>query len=345
MRNYIKLLLIAVGVFLAGHVFSQSPLRPVVDMKMPNGSRYTGTVNAETGALQGFGTMKYSKKYIKSKRKEGLEKNQIIAEYHGNWNSDMKQGIGFAIMADKSMQFGRYRNGVFSQPTDADYEIGDAVYGIDLSHWRENIDWDNLALYCDRKGKVYSGQPADNSCMQPVFFIYLKASEGARMQDKTYLPYSLEAEARGIAHGAYHYLRSGSSAEQQAQNFLSIVKWKKGDLPPALDIEENAEIEALGEKAYLDMALKWLKIVEKKFKVRPIIYVNETIRKKYLQGDKRFKKYQFWIPRYRKAGPENPDWDIWQFTQKGQISGHKGNMDINLFDGNYKKFRKFIKRK
>ena len=84
-----------------------------------------------------------------------------------------------------------------------------------------------------------------------------------------------------------------------------------------------------------------LEDVEKKMGVRPIIYTRENLRNKYL-NDYRFKKYQFWIARYSDKGPDNFDWQIWQKTENGKMGGHTGNVDINLFRGNYDAFKKYI---
>lgn len=45
------------------------------------------------------------------------------------------------------------------------------------------------------------------------------------------------------------------------------------------------------------------------------------------------------LANYRICGS---DWQIWQKTEHGQLNGHKGIIDINLFRGNYDSFKKYI---
>jgi len=86
--------------------------------------------------------------------------------------------------------------------------------------------------------------------MQPVLFVYLKATEGATVRDNKFNVRMTEAERHGIVRGAYHFLRLGSSVDEQVRNFTEIVSWSDGDLPPALDVEVDAEIENMGRKNY-----------------------------------------------------------------------------------------------
>ena len=55
--------------------------------------------------------------------------------------------------------------------------------------------------------------------MQPVFFAYIKDTEGATVKDKTFDIRMIEAERHGIVKGAYHFLRLGSPIEDQIKNF------------------------------------------------------------------------------------------------------------------------------
>lgn len=84
------------------------------------------------------------------------------------------------------MEFGRYENGIFQAISDANYRVGGSVYGIDLSHYQKDVNWDNFALDCDKDGNVYNGKPEKKKYMQPVFFVYLKATEGSTIKDDTY---------------------------------------------------------------------------------------------------------------------------------------------------------------
>ena len=291
--------------------------------------------------INGFGIVRYSDQYIDGKRKQGQNDTEITSVYIGNWNKNVKEGLGRAVKVNGNMEFGYFREGVLPKVAGANYRIGGSVYGIDLSHFQADIDWNNLALYCDKNGNVFNKPAKDKTYMQPVFFAYIKSTEGATIKDEMFSIRMIEAERHGIVKGTYHFLRLGSPIEAQLKNFFETATYTKGDLPPALDIEMENEILQYGVAQMQSMALKWLEDVEKKMGVRPIIYTRENLRNKYL-NDSRFKKYQFWIARYSDNGPDNFDWQIWQKTEKGQMGGHKGNVDINLFRGNYDALKKYI---
>lgn len=288
----------------------------------------------------GFGIITYTPKYIEGKKRQGKKDSEIIAVYAGNWKKNVKSGLGRSQMADNSLEFGIYEEGLLKKNSKAKYRHGEKVYGIDVSRHQDDINWDQLALYCDEKGNVFSGGPKNKEYMQPVLFAYMKATEGATVVDPTYEIRSVEASRHGIRKGAYHFLRLGSSVDDQVKNFIETAKWEPGDLPPALDVEVEAEIKAHGEKKFLDTTYKWLTSVEKEMNVCPIIYTTEHIRDKYLKKDPRFSKYKYWIARYHPDGPKKKEWLIWQMTEKGKMNGYKGDIDINLFQGNYNSFIK-----
>ena len=306
-------------------------------------SIYQGRFNKDL-ACHGFGIMEYTSKYVEQKKQEGLTDDQITAKYIGNWKNDQKEGLGRAIKLDsRIMEFGTFTNGVFQKAEGARYRVGDCVYGIDVSHHQPDIDWDQLAIYCDENGNAYKSKPAKKTYMQPVFFAYIKATEGATIKDEKYSVRMIEAERHGIVKGSYHLLRlMTSSIDDQLANFFETATWTQGDLPPALDIEFENEIQNCGRENFYNMTLKWLKEVEKKMGVRPIIYTNEHIRTKYMQ-DARLRGYDIWISKYH-GRPKNSGWQFWQSTERGQIRGNKGHIDINEYRGNYEAFMNYVNK-
>lgn len=319
--------------------------------KLPYGKRttpqsvYEGRFNDDLDN-NGFGIIKYTPEYIEGKRKQGLSDNEITVTYIGNWKKNLKHGVGRAILADSSMDFGKYHDGLLNKIERSNYHVGDYIYGIDVSRHQGDINWDKLALYCTNDGRVFRFKPKDENdrkYMQPVFFAYMKATEGATVKDKTFDIRMIEAERHGIVKGAYHFLRLGSPVEEQIKNFTETANWTPGDLPPALDVEVESEITTHGVSKLLDMTYRWLEAVEAKFGVRPIIYTRENIRDKYLAKDSRFNKYQCWIARYHPDGPENEEWRVWQMTENGHVNGYDGPIDIDLFKGDYKSFSNYLK--
>lgn len=315
---------------------------------LPYGTRttesatYVGRFDKELN-LHGFGIIEYSEKYVKGKQSQGFEDRDITKRYIGNWQKNNKQGLGRSTKCDGTMEFGNYSKGVLQKVEGANYKIGGSVYGIDVSHHQADINWDKMALSCDNNGNVLAAKNNKSPYLQPVFFCYMKATEGATVKDNTYSIRMIEAQRHGIAPGAYHFLHIGTNVDMQVMNFLETATWTPGDMPPALDVEIESEFNETGTEQSQKIVLEWLEKVEKKLGVRPIIYTRESIRNKYL-NDARFEKYDFWIARYSENQPNNFDWLIWQKTDKGYLNGTKGHIDINLFKSNYSSFVKYLEK-
>lgn len=307
--------------------------------KVTGSSSYLGSLDSNQ-RNNGYGISTYSDTYVKGKREQGVPDSLIIKSYYGNWKEDLKSGIGFAVMADGSMTFGNYTSGKLDSVPDKQFNVGDKVYGLDLSHHQELFDWDNLAVYCDAEGIRCNEK---SPFMLPVFFAYVKATEGATWKDDMYNKHVENAKRHGLIVGSYHFFRM-TNVEAQVKNFLERAKYFEGDLPPALDVEGKPdEIEMYGSDKFQKEVLDWLELVEKKLHVRPVIYTRDNIKMKYLT-DSRFNKYDFWMARYNNVGPDYSDWRFWQQTDRGWIKGCNRTVDVNVFRGNYQEFLQYLKR-
>ena len=132
--------------------------------------------------------------------------------------------------------------------------------------------------------------------------------------------------------------RQNENSLEQAALFIKTVSLKKGDLPPVLDIERLPENQSVDR---LKIGLKrWLIAVEAHYKAKPIIYTGERYYDDFLKEE--FSDYLFWIANYN-FYRENmqEEWLFWQFTEKANVSGIKGNVDVNIYNGDLQQL-KFI---
>lgn len=302
-----------------------------------NESVYEGPFNRNM-APDGFGAMKYEK---------GKDAG---CEYIGNFRNGMKHGIGKFVRHNGKMEFGEWKNGVIVKPKGQRFQPGDVAYGIDLSHFNPNINWDRLALYANSAGEVYKIRPRTRAYLQPVSFVYIRATEGATVKDRLYGEHKLQASRHFIPHGSYHLMAfTSSSVQSQIDNFLKTTNNCEGDeLPPVLDLESGQAKQA-GKVKVMKMVMQWLKAVEKATGRKPIIYTNDRFANKYLDMHK-LKGYTIWKASYGQNGkhekkePLKP-YDIWQFTHHGVAQGISP-VDINVYRGSVKEFnKKFMKKK
>lgn len=201
--------------------------------------------------------------------------------------------------------------------------MGYAVHGIDISYYQKEINFDKV---------VKDG----------FSFVFMKATEGGELKDKTFERNWKAAHKNELIKSAYHFFRANVDPYQQANLFVKHVKLSPGDLPPVLDVEtlDNVAIPVLRERVSI-----WLNLVEKKYGVTPILYTNLSFYHDVFYGRKAFDKYPIWIAAYgRFLKPSLKDndknWSMWQYTDKGNSKGIKGDVDLNVFHGTIEDLRR-----
>ena len=278
----------------------------------------------------------------------GIIRHSNHKVYAGRWNHGKRHGVGrLQNDSTRSFEFGYWNTDSLCKPEGMKYKYGDKVFGIDVSHHQKHITWGDLTLYCDRKGEVFGTGAEDTTYLQPVWFVFMKSTEGATYQDPQYRRNVKMAQTYGLIKGSYHYMRTTSTIPDQVNNYIRNTVWEPGDFPPVLDVEIDPEKvrNEIGVERLKEMCLEWLEAIEAYYGVRPIVYTYTLYRREFLM-DKRFKKYDFWIARYVRHGDRRPkrpdDWIVWQFTDSGRVGGIKPIADLNVWDGNIEKLEKYL---
>lgn len=204
---------------------------------------------------------------------------------------------------------------------------GDYAYGIDISRYQPDVEWNELKLLIDDQGiTTISQEKAEES--KEISYVFIKATEGTSLKDKHFKKHWKKAKEAGVRRGAYHFFRSSKDAEKQANHFIKTVgKLTKDDLPPVLDIETIHD--GCPHKVLNDRALTWLKTVEKHYGRKPIVYSNASFINDIL-GEEIKKNYHIWVAHYETPRPRCKRWHIWQFTDRGILPGIEGNVDMNV---------------
>ncbi len=199
------------------------------------------------------------------------------------------------------------------------------LHGIDVSRYQKVINW----------GDVKEMQVENIK----IGFAFIKATEGVDNVDPQFRRNWLKAEKENIPKGAYHYFIAGKGGNAQADNFIEIVKLKKGDLPPVLDIEATDGASASELKQRVK---EWLLKVEEHYKVRPILYTNIYFYNKYLRGN--FDAYPLWIAHYLQPDKPRIDikWAFWQHSESGRVNGIRTAVDFNVFSGDSTQFKHLL---
>ena len=191
---------------------------------------------------------------------------------------------------------------------------GKAV-GIDVSEYQGKISWS----YVDTIENQY-----------PLHFVFIRATAGNDAVDRRFKRNWEGAKKNKMIRGAYHYYRPNENSLEQAELFIKTVRLQKGDLPPVLDIEKLPKNQSMTN---LKKGLRrWLQAIENHYKVKPIIYTGEKYYDDFLKEE--FSDYLFWIANYNFYREEiQDDWLFWQFTERADVPGIEGNVDVNIYNG------------
>ena len=202
-------------------------------------------------------------------------------------------------------------------------------YGIDISRYQTDIEWDKIKVLTDAQGRTTNSvnQAKD---IRNISYVFVKATEGNSFKDKYFKRHWKNAGTSGIRRGAYHFFRSSKDAEVQARHFIRTVgDLSANDLPPVLDIETIHK--GCSYKTLNDKALVWLKTVEKHYGRKPIVYssasfINDILCKEIKEN------YPIWVAHYGARNPRCEKWHIWQFADNAVVYGIDGYVDLNVTD-------------
>lgn len=196
-----------------------------------------------------------------------------------------------------------------------DYQL----HGIDVSRYQSRIDW-------ERVKKMRVGD-------MRIDFAFIKATEGSWIEDPWFDHNWENARKQGVIRGAYHYFLPNVSPKAQVTRFGNTVRLRSGDLPPVVDVEETRGMDKASVRKYTK---DFLILLEKQFRVKPIIYTNRDFYKNHFANQPDFKPYCFWIAHYhvtKLTMPDDSKWHFWQHSDRGNVNGINEPVDFNVFYG------------
>lgn len=179
---------------------------------------------------------------------------------------------------------------------------------IDVSKWQGNIDWAKVSKTVD--------------------FAIIRTQYGSSVEDYMHSTYEKQAKANGVPFGVYSYSLavSSSDARQEARDFYNRAD--KDAQMYVIDVEEmtgtSGESMRTIINAYVDELRKY---TDKKVG----LYIAHHL---YNQLNLDTSKADFvWIPRYGSTAPAY-NYDLWQYTDQGIVSGISGYVDLNRLHPN-----------
>ena len=266
--------------------------------------------------------------------------------YEGAWSDDCRNGFGISVAPYTHVRAGEWSQDKYLG--ERMHYTSDRIYGIDISRYQHGKGRKKYPIHWDRVRISHLGtlskKRVSGTVDYPVSFCFIKSTEGVSVRNPFFMTDYQQARRRGIPVGAYHFFSTKRTGTAQAQYFINSTLFRHGDLPPVLDVEPSAgQIAQMGGADALFRNVRaWLQAVERRTGVKPILYVNQKFVNNYLVQAPDIKRdYQVWIARY---GEYKPDVKlaIWQLCPDGRVTGIRGEVDINVFNGYKSQFEEFL---
>jgi len=198
------------------------------------------------------------------------------------------------------------------------------VYGIDVSRWQGDIDWDKL------------------KANKELSFVILRAASGCAFDTK-FADYIANCKRVGIPFGLYFASTALTvdAAVKEADFAIPVGKEHKSAYPCFFDMELDSQ-RALGKAAVTAMIKAWLERVSAAG-LRAGNYTNKAWLDSYINYAE-IKQYDLWYAAYPSSGikqltdvPKDnqgklsyPLAKLWQWTNSGRIDGISENVDMNV---------------
>ena len=189
------------------------------------------------------------------------------------------------------------------------------IHGIDISHYQGDVFWETVGEHTK------------------MAYVYIKATEGGDKIDDRYEHNLKVAHSYGLKVGSYHFYRAKAPQEQQLRNFAAQCLSKEQDIIPMIDIETTS---GLADSVFCDSLFKFLDLVERHYRQKPLIYTGANFYDRYLRG--KIDEYKIMIAQYTAREPrlkDDRDITMWQYTGKGRLNGIKGYVDKSRFMGRH----------
>lgn len=204
----------------------------------------------------------------------------------------------------------------------SDYAVNWNV--IDVSKWQGNIDWDKVA----------------NADIQGVILrIGLRGTKTkAILTDERFEEYYNGAKRVGLPVGCYFFSAAETAEEGREEAYFILDQINslnlKFEMPVYLDMEADV-IEKNGKKAIQAATTAFLDVMDAAG-VYAGVYCSTSWATDYYYADNTIGNHPLWIADWREQCGYTGDYGMWQFTEKGSVSGIEATYtDLNICYVNY----------
>ena len=231
------------------------------------------------------------------------------------------RSVGGTEDGEGMVSLGKYSNNKLVH--NSKFDDMDKIYGIDVSYFQYDIDWSKVKNDVDfaiiRVGYRGYGESGD-------LVLDYKFKENIK-----------EAKAAGLEVGVYFYTQAITPAEarEEADYVYKYIKNYELELPVYFDIEsvdwdsgrlDNADL-TVAERTKLCRAFCNRMI---SYGYESGVYANMNWLNNLIDGKLLGSKYPIWLANYTNQTEYDKEYQTWQFSSTGKISGISTNVDMNV---------------
>ena len=215
------------------------------------------------------------------------------------------------------------------------------ILGIDVSKWQREMNW-----YKARKAGAY--------------YAFIRAGSCTSVNGDCYTDDQFERNAslaiEYLPVGFYWYFRPNHAPIKQAEYFCDLIKGKRHNLPPVMDLEAKGLEQS--PASITAAAVKFATRVFDRLGEWPLLYSRALWLNSNTVPDSVLKALGFWVARYNdsiihpwgddKCIPRDfIDWIFWQHSadnngRGAEFGAQSKSIDLNFFNGDLAQFYAYV---
>ena len=205
----------------------------------------------------------------------------------------------------------------YSFNSDGSLNKSSGSFGIDVSKWNGNIDWNAVK----------------NSGVSYVIIRcgYRGSTTGALIEDPKFRTNIQGASKAGIKVGIYFFTQAVNEVEavEEASMVLGLIKGYNISFPVFLDVESSGgRADGISASTRTAVCKAFCQTIQNSG-YKAGVYANKTWFNEKIETPS-LTGYKIWLAQYAAAPSySRTKYDMWQYSSKGSVPGISGNVDMN----------------
>lgn len=195
----------------------------------------------------------------------------------------------------------------------------DAMFGIDVSKWNKEIDWEAVAASGVDFAIIRCG--------------YRGSKTGALVEDPYFQQNIEQAQEAGVKVGLYFFTQATNQIEavEEASMVLALCKGQKLALPIFIDTEGaggSGRADGLDVETRTLVCEAFCRTIENSG-FNAGVYASKNWYENNLETE-RLEDYTIWLAQYSREATYEGKYNLWQYTSAGTVEGIGTRVDLNL---------------